>query len=127
MTEDGTETNDFYYLCMDCAMHRLKWVSDGMYISPTTDHARCFMEGCAKQAEVVCIVDKGVDFSLKPKQSDTLPEKTREDCDCHHMTVTEDTLFKARNAIAKVVGPDLVADRVLNELLNAGLLIRERI
>ena len=43
------------------------------------------------------------------------------------MTVTEDTLFKARNAIAKVVGPDLVADRVLNELLNAGLLIRERI
>ena len=127
MTEDGTETNDFYYLCMDCAMHSLKWVSDGMYISPTTDHARCFMEGCAKQAEVVCIVDKGVDFSLKPKQSDTLPEKTREDCDCRYMTVTEETLFKARKAIMEILPYEETADNIINELLNAGLLIRERI
>ena len=43
------------------------------------------------------------------------------------MTVTEDTLFKARNALAKVFGLERVADHVINELLNAGLLIRERI
>ena len=127
MREDGTETNDFYYLCMDCAMHCLKWVSDGMYISPTTDHARCFMEGCAKQAGVVCIVDKGDDFSLKPKQSDTLPEKTREDCDCRYMTVTEKTLFKAREAIMRVFPREEVANQVIDQLLNARLLIRERI
>ena len=46
---------------------------------------------------------------------------------CRYMTVTENTLPKAREAIMQIFPYEDIADNLINELLNAGLLIRERI
>ena len=125
-----TEDPEVYYSCSDCVLSFVKAASNGVYVEATTDHARC-VKGCRAKATFVCRVYPDEPVSEQgddQKGSPEVCENPKESCpSCHHMTVTEDTLFKARNAIAKVVGPDLVADRVLNELLNAGLLIRERI
>ena len=43
------------------------------------------------------------------------------------MTVTEDTLFKVHKALMLVFSSEETADQVINELLNAGILFRERI
>ena len=43
------------------------------------------------------------------------------------MTVTEGTLFKVRKAVQRVFPFEESADKVINELLNAGILFRERI
>ena len=46
---------------------------------------------------------------------------------CRYMTVTEDTLFKARKAIMRVLPSEDSAHEIINEFFNGGLLIRERI
>ena len=43
------------------------------------------------------------------------------------MTVTEDTLFKARKAIMRVAPSEETANQLIDEFLNDGLLIRERV
>ena len=126
-----TEDPEVYYSCSDCVLSFVKAASNGVYVEATTDHARC-STGCRAKATFVCRVypdesvsEQGDDQKGSPEDEEPAP---KESCpSCHHMTVTEDTLFKARNVITKVVGVERVADHVINELLNAGLLIRERI
>ena len=83
-------------------------------------------------------VDIGFVIKERPKYAELSEGKTgclpdqepapKESClNCRYMTVTEATLFKARKAIMRVFPSEETANKVLNEILNAGLLIRERI
>ena len=83
-------------------------------------------------------VDIGFVIKERPKYAELSEGKTgclpdqepapKESClNCRYMTVTEATLFKARKAIMRVVHSGETASQVINEFLNAGLLIRERI
>ena len=57
-----------------------------------------------------------------------LKDAPEESCKaCCNMTVTEDTLFKARKSILRVFPAEDTANQVINELLNDGILFRERI
>ena len=82
-------------------------------------------------------VDIGFVIKERPKYSELSEGKTslpdeepapKESClNCRYMTVTEDTLPKARKAIVQVFPHEETANKIINEFLNAGLLIRERI
>ena len=82
-------------------------------------------------------VDIGFVIKERPKYTELSEGKTslpdeepapKESCpNCRYMTVTEDTLFKARKAIMQVFPYEEAANKIINEFLNAGLLIRERI
>ena len=82
-------------------------------------------------------VDIGFVIKERPKYAELSEEKTslpdqepspKEAClTCRYMTVTESTLFKARKAIMQVFPYEEAANKIINEFLNAGLLIRERI
>ena len=123
MTEAQEETHEFFYFCSICVTNFLMVLNDGMYIELTTDHARCYEQGCGRPGRILCIVEK--------KQKTTMPNQEpapKESCKaCCNMTVTEDTLFKARKAIMRVAPSEETADQVINELLNAGILFREQI
>ena len=123
MTEAQEETHEFFYFCSNCVMHFLMGLNDGMYIELTTDHARCYERGCGRPGRILCIVDK--------KQKTSPPEQEpapKESCKaCCNMTVTEDTLFKAYKAIQQVFPNEDTAYKVVDELLNAGILFREQI
>ena len=115
-----TEDPEVYYSCGYCVLSFVKEASNGVYIETTTDHARC-AKGCQSMAIFVCRV-----YPVEPVSD--LKEELEESCpNCRYMTVTENTLLKARKAIMQVFPYEDIADKVLNELLNAGLLIRERI
>ena len=107
-----TEDPEVYYSCSDCVWSFITAASNGAYVEATTDHARCYT-GCRAKATFVCRV--------YPDE----PEESRKAC-CN-MTVTEDTLFKARKAIMRAFPSEELANQVLNELLNDGILFRERI
>ena len=114
------EDPEVYYSCSDCVLSFIKESSNGVYVEATTDHARC-STGCRAKATFVCRV-----YPDEPASG--LKEEPEESCkDCCNMTVTEDTLFKARKAIMWVYPYEESANRVINELLNVGVLIRERI
>ena len=123
MTETNEETHEFFYFCLNSVTYFLRGLNDGMYIELTTDHARCYEQGCGRPGKILCIVEK--------KQKTSPPEQEpapKESCpNCSYMTVTEDTLFKACNAIKRIVRSRETAGQVINELINSGLLIRERI
>ena len=82
-------------------------------------------------------VDIGFVIKERPKYAELSEGKTslpdeepapKESCpNCRYMTVTEDTLPKARKAIVQVFPHEETANKIINEFLNAGLLIRERI
>ena len=82
-------------------------------------------------------VDIGFVFKERPKYAELSEGKTslpdqepspKETClNCRYMTVTEETLFKARKAIMEILPYEETANNIINEFLNAGLLIRERI
>lgn len=82
-------------------------------------------------------VDIGFVIKERPKYAEfsegkkSLPDQEpspKETCpNCRYMTVTEDTLFKARKAIMQIFPYEDLANKIINEFLNAGLLIRERI
>ena len=109
-----------YYSCSDCVLSFVKAASNGVYVEATTDHARC-STGCRAKATFVCRV-----YPDEPESD--LKEEPAESCKaCCNMTVTEDTLFKARKGIMRVLPSEALADQVINELLNAGILLRERI
>ena len=82
-------------------------------------------------------VNIGFVIKERPKYSELSEGKTslpdeepapKESClNCRYMTVTEDTLPKARKAIMRIFPSEETANQVINEFLNAGLLIRERI
>lgn len=111
-----TEDPEVYYSCSDCVLSFVKEASNGVYVEATTDHARC-SAGCRAKATFVCRV--------YPDEPVSTPE---ESCpNCRYMTVTEDTLPKARKAIMQVFPYEEAGDKIINEFLNAGLLIRERI
>ena len=115
-----TEDPEVYYSCGDCVLSFIKEASNGVYIEATTDHARC-AKGCQSKATFVCRV-----YPVEPVSApEEAPEETCKAC-CN-MTVTEDTLFKARKAIMQVFPHEETANQVINELLNAGILFRERI
>ena len=122
------EDPEVYYSCSDCVLSFIKEASNGVYIDAATDHAGCAM-GCGSKATVVCRVYPGEQESdLKENPESDLKGDPEESCKaCCNMTVTESTLFKARKAIMLVVHSGGTASQVINELLNAGLLIRERI
>ena len=114
------EDPEVYYSCSDCVLSFVKAASNGVYVEATTDHARC-STGCRAKATCVCRV-------YPDEQVSDLTEEPKETClNCRYMTVTESTLFKARKAVMLVVHSGGTASQVINELLNAGLLIRERI
>lgn len=123
MTEETEETHEFFYFCAKCVLYYLTGLKDGMYIELTTDHARCYEPGCNTPARVCCIVEK--------KQKTSPPDQdpaSKESCKtCCNMTLTEDTLLKARAAIMRVFPSNETANEIINELLNAGILFRERI
>ncbi len=115
-----TEDPEVYYSCSDCVLSFIKEASNGVYVEATTDHARC-AAGCRAKATFVCrVYPDEPESALKEEPEDPLKA-------CCDTTVTEDTLFKAREAIQRVFPSELSADKVLNELLNAGILFRERI
>ena len=107
---------EVYYTCSDCVLSFVKAASNGVYVEATTDHARC-STGCRAKATFVCRV--------YPDELESAPKETCKAC-CN-MTVTEDTLFKVRKALMLVFSSEETADQVINELLNAGILFRERI
>lgn len=82
-------------------------------------------------------VNIGFVIKERPKYAELSEGKTslpdeepapKESCpNCRYMTVTEDTLPKARKAIMQVFPYEEAGDKIINEFLNAGLLIRERI
>ena len=82
-------------------------------------------------------VDIGFVIKERPKYAELSEGKTslpdeepapKESCpSCRYMTVTEDTLFKAHKAIMQVFPYEEAADKIIDEFLKAGLLIRERI
>ena len=123
MTETNEETHEFFYFCSNCVTYFLRGLNDGMYIEFTTDHARCYEKGCGRPGKILCIVEK--------KQKTSLPDQEpapKETCpNCCYMTVTEDTLFKARKAIMRIFPYEEAANQLIDEFLNAGLLIRERV
>lgn len=107
---------EVYYTCSDCVLSFVKAASNGVYVEATTDHARC-STGCRAKATFVCRV--------YPDELESAPKETCKAC-CN-MTVTEDTLFKVHKALMLVFSSEETADQVINELLNAGILFRERI
>ena len=136
-----TEDPEVYYSCSDCVLSFIKDASNGVYVEATTDHARC-STGCCAKAAFVCRV-----YPDKPVSSEEPVVRVPTTCSCAlceyvgvqepapkesckaccNMTVTEDTLPKARKAIMRIVHSGETASQVINEFLNAGLLIRERI
>ena len=111
---------EVYYSCSDCVLSFIKAASNGAYVEATTDHARC-STGCRSKATFVCRV-----YPDEPESA--LKEEPEETCKaCCNMTVTEGTLFKVRKAVQRVFPFEESADKVINELLNAGILFRERI
>ena len=115
-----TEDPEVYYSCSDCVLSFVKEASNGVYVEATTDHARC-STGCRAKATFVCRVYP--DEPVSP-----LKEESAESCKaCCNMTVTEDTLFKAHKAILQAFPSEDIANKVINELLNAGILFREQI
>ena len=111
-----TEDPEVYYSCSDRVLSFVKAASNGVYVVATTDHARC-STGCLTKATFVCRV--------YPDEPESAPKETCKAC-CN-MTVTEDTLFKVHEGIMQVLPSEEFADRIINELLNAGILFRERI
>ena len=115
-----TEDPEVYYSCSDCVLSFVKEASNGVYVEATTDHARC-STGCRAKATFVCRV-----YPDEPESA--LKEEPEESCKaCCNMTVTEDTLFKAHKSIMRVFPSEELANKVINELLNDGILFRERI
>ena len=113
------EDPEVYYFCGDCIMSFVKDSSNRVYVEATTDHASCLT--CGATDVFVCRV-----YPDEPVSG--LTEEPDESCPkCRYVTVTDDTLFKARKAIMRVFPSEEAADKVINELLNDGLLIRERI
>ena len=152
-----TEDPEVYYSCSDCVLSFVKDASNGVYVEATTDHARCSTGCRAKATFVcrvypdeqvgdlkeeseetdvqepsvcTCVICKLWDNVVK-KQEASPPVQApapKEFCPkCYYMTVTEETLFKAREAIMKVLPFEETSHAIINEFLNAGLLIRERI
>lgn len=99
--------------------------------SPEVCRCALCKPGGGEYVDIGFVIKEQPKYAELSKGKTSLPDEEpapKESCpSCHHMTVTEDTLFKARNVITKVVGLERVADHVINELLNAGLLIHERI
>ena len=125
-----TEDPEVYYSCRDCVVSFVKAASNGVYVEATTDHARC-STGCRAKATFVCWVYP-VERASEPvddqKGSPEVCADPKESCpSCRYVTVTEDTLFKARKAIMQVFPSEESAHDIINEFFNAGLLIRERI
>ena len=124
------EDPEVYYSCSDCVLSFVKEASNGVYVEATTDHARC-STGCRAKATFVCRVYPDEQASEQGDDQKGSPEvcaTPKESCqNCRYMTVTENTLTKARKAIMRVVHSGETASQVINEFLNAGLLIRERI
>ena len=125
-----TEDPEVYYSCRDRVLSVVKAASNGVYVEATTDHARC-ATGCRAKATFVCRVYP-VERASEPvddrKGSPEVCADPKESCpSCHYVTVTEDTLFKARKAIMRVFPSEESARAIINEFLNAGLLIRERV
>ena len=111
---------EVYYSCSDCVLSFVKEAPNGAYVEATTDHAMC-TTGCRSKATLVCRV-----YSYEPESD--LKEEPEESCmACCNTTVTEDTLFKAHKAIMRVFPAEEIAGRIINELLNDGILFRERI
>ena len=111
---------EVYYSCSDCVLSFIKAASNGAYVEATTDHARC-STGCRSKATFVCRV-------YPDELESDLKEEPAESCKaCCNMTVTEDTIFKVHKAIMLVSSSEETANHVINELLNAGILFRERI
>ena len=125
-----TEDPEVYYSCSNCVLSFVKEASNGVYVEATTDHARC-STGCRAKATFVCRVYPDEQASEQWDDQKGSPEvcaTPKESCqNCRHMTVTEDTLFKARKAIMRVFPSEDSAHAIIRELLNDGLLIRERI
>lgn len=112
------EDPEVYYSCSDCVLSFVKKASNGVYVEATTDHARC--STCGAKATFVCMCEMCEWSKKQPAPKESCPR-------CYYMTVTEETLFKAREAIMKVLPFEESAHAIINELLNSGLLIRERI
>ena len=111
---------EVYYSCSDCVLSIIKDASNGVYVEATTDHARC-ATGCRAKATFVCRV-------YPDEQESDLKGDPEESCKaCCNMTVTEDTLFKVFRGITQVFPYEKGANKVINELLNSGILFRERI
>ena len=111
---------EVYYSCSDCVLSFIKAASNGVYVEATTDHARC-STGCRAKATFVCRV-------CPDEPESDLKEEPEESCKaCCNMMVTEDTLFKAQEAIMRAFPAEEIADQVINELLSDGILFRERI
>ena len=111
---------EVYYSCSYCVLSFIKEAPNGLYVEATTDHARC-STGCRSKATFVCRVypdELEGDLKVEPEESYKA---------CCNMTVTEDTLFKARKAIMRAFPSEEFANQVINELLNDGILFRERI
>ena len=110
------EDPEVYYSCSDCVLSFVKAASNGVYVEATTDHASCFT--CGARDVFVCRVYPDEPVSEQgddQKGSPEVLENLKESCpNCRYMTLTDATLYKARKAIIK-------------ELIDAGLLIRERI
>ena len=114
------EDPEVYYSCIDCVLSFIKAASNGAYVEATTDHARC-STGCRAKATFVCrVYPDEPESDLKDAPEDPLKA-------CCDTTATEDTLFKARKSILRVFPAEDAANQVINELLNDGILFRERI
>ena len=77
--------------------------------------------GCRSKTTFVCRVypdELEGDLKVEPEESYKA---------CCNMTVTEDTLFKALKAVMLVFPSEDTANQVINGILNAGILFRERI
>ena len=122
------EGPEVYYSCSDCVLSFVKAASNGVYVEATTDHARC-STGCRAKATFVCRVYPDEPVSpLKETPDSVLKEEPKESCKtCSNMTVTENTLFKVFKGITQVFPYEEGANKVINELLNSGILFRERI
>ena len=124
-----TEDPEVYYYCGDCAMSFVEEASNGVYIKAPTDHAMCFT--CGAKDVFACWVypdEQESEQGDDQKGSPEVLENLKESCpNCRYMTLTDATLYKARKAIMRICPSGTSAQAIIKELIDAGLLIRERI
>ena len=122
------EDPEVYYSCSDCVLTFVKVAPNGVYVEATTDHARC-STGCRSRATFVCrVYPDEPESDLKDAPESDLKDAPEDPLKaCCDTTATEDTLFKAHKSIMRVFPSEEIANKVINELLNDGILFRERI